>query len=551
MNNLDFFDLTNLPLISVLRRHQNVLLLLVNAASYFKPKQGATQTPVVAKLFPCKQGKISRRSTIALLETIKDDDELERSDRAFHRELVLLTQLHSGPQKNRGVVRLLGWGIAENYLGYLMESVSGPTLSETLNGRCQTKGAYLWKVHPPAYLQLLYRLHWALQLSRIIFDVHSHNIVHRDIRVDHFTFRTPPSPMTFGEIVLTDLGHARLKKTHVDELEKFVCTAGTPKSHLDLMPSHPAVAMHGDAVHWHYLAEALVEEFYGSSDGDGDAPAFPGVCLHWPTQPPPRSPLPAMSVAPEVAFCDSAHTCPLKCQAELQRERATQKQRVSLAAVRVLHTPRPPSRSHGCRCPLCQCHESRCDVWSLGVLLGVIFQVFENDAPRLEDCQVCGARKKFSDLALDVWIGDVVGLIETLAMSKWTNKPGFDMFVLHEVEHNTLQASRAVSHNDFLRPKSSAITWGETASPSTQASTPPHKGNSHDQILLATRQSQWNDIGDLVRSKVLDVLYWATESNPADRVSLEHIKDTFEMLFDIVYEFHQELRLPNVYPSCH
>eukprot|EP01053_Blabericola_migrator_P006188 Blabericola_migrator_1__6187@NODE_3121_length_2023_cov_48_682515_g1955_i0_p1_GENE_NODE_3121_length_2023_cov_48_682515_g1955_i0NODE_3121_length_2023_cov_48_682515_g1955_i0_p1_ORF_typecomplete_len407_score47_59Pkinase/PF00069_25/0_011Pkinase/PF00069_25/3_9Kinaselike/PF14531_6/0_015Kinaselike/PF14531_6/11Kdo/PF06293_14/0_09Pkinase_Tyr/PF07714_17/21Pkinase_Tyr/PF07714_17/11_NODE_3121_length_2023_cov_48_682515_g1955_i02541474 len=404
-----------------------------------------------------------------------------------------------------------------------------------------------------------------MQVTKIIYNFHCHKIVHRDIKVEHFSFRTPPTPISFGEIVLTDVSEARFQKPHNIGLGiPYEMSSKVPVS-LRREPSHPCVALHGEALEWQYLAESLLEEyssvFLGESSG----------CMHWPVAPPKASSTP-MTVAPEIEFCNSNKQCPTACRAEALCERATQKQRLTNAlSVRCSLTPRsqdvpstPSSRTTPCSCPLCSCHESRCDVWSLGLLLGSLFQVFENEVPRVDECAICGQRRKFNDSQLEMWLCDVTTLIETIRLTR-NNLSDFSD-ASEKRKESPAMGTRATSVHDLCRPKSSTMSWltpkkGDFVTPyvmgnspktvSTQASTPSSVEVMalNEQLTMMNKQSQWRDISELVKGKVLDALYWSTELNPSHRVSLLYLKDTFEMLFNMVYDFYEQLRLPHIFPT--
>eukprot|EP01056_Protomagalhaensia_sp_Gyna25_P000278 Protomagalhaensia_sp_Gyna_25__277@NODE_1130_length_2158_cov_27_274658_g897_i0_p1_GENE_NODE_1130_length_2158_cov_27_274658_g897_i0NODE_1130_length_2158_cov_27_274658_g897_i0_p1_ORF_typecomplete_len530_score32_29Pkinase/PF00069_25/0_00022Pkinase/PF00069_25/1_9e02Pkinase/PF00069_25/12Pkinase_Tyr/PF07714_17/0_00075Pkinase_Tyr/PF07714_17/41Kinaselike/PF14531_6/0_17Kinaselike/PF14531_6/6_9e03Kinaselike/PF14531_6/67_NODE_1130_length_2158_cov_27_274658_g897_i01841773 len=518
------------------------------------------------------------------LESIRDDDELERTDKAFYRELILLTHLHSA-LPNEGVVRLLGWGIAENYLGYLVESLAGPPLSEVLNGKSKARESHLWKVHPPCHLQLLYRLHWAMQLTRITYDFHCRNVVQRDMRVEYFSFRSSPSPHNFGEVVLTNISQARFRKPHPTQVSQtnppvpasqpMVPSSKVPSSPSAMKFSHPCMEFHAvGALELRYMAEVLLEEYsplWCSEEdepipcNEGDLPSGlypftqfgsgrqslqtllsrPGMCLHWPACPP-RAATTPMYAAPEVAFCESSKQCPLTCKAEHLREKARHRNKGLLKDHSLLDSGQisRPERNAVCGCPLCACHESRCDVWSLGLVLGVIFQVFEFEGPpRVEICNLCGQRRTLNDGALESWLSDVGRLIEGLSLTGATRKDRGNDSAEKKLKGDLETSSPGKTAVSWLLDdhQSTADTW--TGSPSTQASACSESSGLQEQA------GQWREISEFIKVKVLDSLYWSTEIAPVNRVSVKYLKETFEMLFDILYEFYMELHLPQALPA--
>lgn len=109
----------------------------------------------------------------------------------------------------------------------------------------------------------------------------------------------------------------------------------------------------------------------------------------------PRSPTstPANYDPPEAAHCTACATCPAECRA-VDRTRAEAKAYLNPRRIGVqARIEYSAEASDGkCACPSCECYQGRIDSWSLGILVGQLFEVFASTegVPRLSECRVCG-----------------------------------------------------------------------------------------------------------------------------------------------------------------
>ncbi|EZG78551.1 protein tyrosine kinase [Gregarina niphandrodes] len=431
---LRYFDLSALPLVGILSRKENTMVLLVN-------KEGKE---LVVKLHHSVPGSPvpTEASITQFIRQPRDD---------FAREIAVLSHLQCNTSSN--VVKLLGWGVAQTYKGIVLEAIRGPSLQNVL---LKPNAEF----NPPPFLQLLYRLNWTSQLSRIVSELHEMNIFHGEILAENFGFRLAPSNSVFGRLTVFDFDEASQMVRHSPELQKsatrfydhfreFAQETGSPclptdrtQSTTDLMtyalrytdavilmdrngrtsPAYAASrgggpsrspresgnncsAIGGSGVGGS-RNNSPHSSVAGSSPGGSPGGNCPGgyagawdvdvFCDHRPNRPPPIAAASTSNPGPPCKLVQA----PGRSQDPTQQLRCAEHGRAA----------------GQCVCPSCECKEGRAEVSDLALLAVACLGMWDSGKSTLTECPGCRRRRPLSTKKLQEWIDAVGAYLDSLIL---------------------------------------------------------------------------------------------------------------------------------------